>query len=95
MTLHARHVENRFRLRDRIVAAVDRGTHRPPNQIANLIDSFSMHQLDVLATSIHEKPCSRETWNEVASVFRNRARAVAAFDGTGMAEWSDGKVGRS
>ncbi len=91
--LHACHVENRFRLRDRLVAAVDRGTHRPPGQIADMLDSFSMHELDVIATSIHEEPCSRETWNLVAEVFRIRARVVKAWDGTGMGEWSDGKTG--
>jgi len=93
--MNAVHIRNRFYMRDRLVSAIQRGTHRPPNQIANLIDSFSQHQLGVLATSIHEQPCSKETWNEVAAVFRSRARAVAAWDGRSLAQAHDGKARRS
>ncbi len=93
--LHANHVRNRFLLRDRLVAAVDRGTALSAAQIADLISDSSMHVLAAIALSIGEEPCSRETWNLVAQVFRSRARAVTAFDGRPMGEWSEGKAGRS
>jgi len=92
--LHANHVRNRFLLRDRLVAAVDRGTALSAAQIADLISDSSMHVLAAIALSIGEQPCSRETWDEVATVFRSRASTVTAWDGTSMGEWSDGKAGR-
>ncbi len=90
--LHASHVRNRFLLRDRLVAAVDRGTALTPQQIADLIADSSMHVLDAVARSIGEQPCSRETWDEVAAVYRSRA--VTTWDGRKLGEWSDGKAGR-
>jgi len=90
--LHANHVRNRFLLRDRLVAAVDRGTALTPQQIADLISDSSMHVLAAIALSIGEQPCSRETWNLVAAVYRER---TGFGDGRNLAQAHDGKAGRS
>ena len=88
-SLHANHVRNRFLMRDRLVAAVDRGTALTPQQIADLISDSSMHVLDAVAISIGEQPCSRETWDEVAAVFRER---TGFGDGRNLAQAHDAKA---
>ena len=88
--LHTNHVRNRFLLRDRLVAAIDRGTALTPQQIADLISDSSMHVLAAIALSIDETPCSRETWNLVAEVFRSRAR-TGFGDGRNLAQAHDAK----